>query len=304
MTDNTYRVGDQAAQGLFLRSEPVVANRTKIAVLPMGHAVTKAAQSTVTGWWNVTTTLDGVAIDGFVNSRFLVPAASFAPPPTATEVAPVHLSTARVVRRADKGGLAFPLNEAGRPLRANANGSTAAQELTSIVKWLDVERSERYAPTSQHTYCNIYAYDYCHLAGAYLPRVWWTPGALDRLRRGQPESPVYGRSVTELNANSLFAWLKQHGSSFGWARTFDVTTLQDAANSGQVAVICAENRKPNRSGHISAVVPETASNEAVRNGATVIRPLQSQAGRSNVRYMTQQWWTRDTFRDWGFWTHP
>lgn len=299
----THRVGDRAPQGLFLRSAPVVENRTKIVVLPLGHPVTKVAESDRPGWWNVTTTMDGVALDGFVNSTFLTPADIFVPPAALTAIAPVHLTTTRIVKRSDKGGLAFPLNEPGQPHRT-ATGAAPADELTAIVAWLDVERSARYAPTSQNTYCNIYAYDYCHLAGTYLPRVWWTAGALDKLRQGRPESPVYGRSVLELNANSLFGWLKQHSSDFGWSRVFDVGRLQDAANDGAVAVICAENRLPNRSGHITTVVPETAQRTAARNGAGVVRPLQSQAGRNNLQYMTHQWWTRDTFRDWGFWTHP
>lgn len=299
-----FRVGDRAPQGLHLRSEPVVENRTKIAVLPLGHAVTKVAESQVAGWWRVSTTIDGVAVTGFVNSSFLSPADAFVPPPAVTAIAPVHLITTRIVKRGDKNGLAFPLREAGQPTRTSGPGAQAAATMTEIVKWLDVERSARYAPTSRNTYCNIYAYDYCHLAGAYLPRVWWTAGALERLRHGQPETPVYGQSVTELNANSLFTWLKQHGDRFGWARSFDLTRLQDAANGGMVAIICAQHRLPNRSGHITAVVPETAQQKAARSGGNVVRPLQSQAGRTNLRYMTQQWWTRDTFRDWGFWTHP
>lgn len=298
---STHRVGDRASQGLFLRSEPVVENRTKVTVLPLGHRVKKLADSGVTGWWKVSTTVDDVSLEGFVNSAFLVKDEIFVPPAALTGIAPVHLITTRTVKRGDKNGLAFPLNEPGQPLRGGG-GTPAPGELTAIVKWLDVERSARYAPTTTNTYCNIYAYDYCHLAGAYLPRVWWTAGALDRLRQGRAESPVYGRTVLELNANSLFAWLKHHGGDFGWRRTFDLNRLQDAANDGRAAVICAENRRPNKSGHITAVVPETAQKTAARNGANVVRPLQSQAGRSNLKYMTQQWWTRDTFRDWGFWT--
>ncbi len=297
-----FRVSDRAPQGLFLRTEPVIKDSTRKALLPMGQVVTKKAASSVPNWWEVSTTIEGAGVEGFVNSTFLTPDAAFQPPPTVSSVSSVHLSTTTRVVRADKARLAFPLNEAGQPTR-NSTGAAAdkAKELTSIIKWLDVERKARYAPTSQHTYCNIYAYDYCYLAGVYLPRVWWLASALDKLKRGKQVSPIYAETVGELNANSLFNWLKEYGQTFGWNRTFDLTLAQNAANDGQVVIICGQNRVPNRSGHICPIVPETASQKAARDGATVTRPLQSQAGRTNRQYQTQQWWTNGTFRDWGFW---
>ena len=80
--------------------------------------------------------------------------------------------------------------------------------------------------------------------------------------------------------------------------------MQTAANNGQVAIICAANRIPNRSGHITPVVPETTANKAERSGSgIVIKPLQSQAGRTNRKYQTDPWWNRlaSTFREHGFW---
>jgi hypothetical protein len=302
MAQQKFRVSDKAPQGLFLRSEPVAKDSTKIAVLPMGHSVTKKATSAVANWWEVSTTIDGASVDGFLNSTFLVPDAAFTPPPPVSTIAPVHLPTSASVARGNKARLAYPLNETGQKTRnTSAAAAVKAGELTAIVNWLDVERKARYGPTSQHTYCNIYAYDYCYLARVFLPRVWWLQSAIDKLKQGKAVSPIYGQTVSELNANSLFNWLKDYGPTFGWNRTFDLTQMQNAANGGQVVIICAQNRKPNRSGHICPVVPETASKKATRSGVTVTHPLQSQAGRSNIKYFNRNWWPSATFRDFGFW---
>jgi len=297
-----FRVSDKAPQGLFLRSQPVVKDSTRIALLPMGHLITKKAASSVPNWWEVSTTIEGAGVDGFVNSTFLTPDAAFVPPPTVSSISPVHLSTTKKVVRNNKERLAYPLNEAGQPTRTStAAAAVKAKELTAIIKWLDVEKKARFSPTSQFTFCNIYAYDYCYLAGVYLPRVWWFAAALDKLKAGKAVSPIYAETVGEMNANSLFNWLKEYGPTFGWNRTFDLTQAQNAANDGQVVIICGQNKVPNKSGHICPIVPETTSAKALRDGATVTKPLQSQAGRVNRQYMTQQWWTNGTFRDSGFW---
>lgn len=302
MAQQKYRVSDKAPNGLFLRSAPDKNNnQNKITVLPMGHPVTKKAQSAVPKWWEVSTTVQGTGVDGFLNSDFLVPDSAFVAPPAVSGIAPAHLHRSAPTTRSGTAH-AYPLNEPGQPTRdPNASAPDKAKKLTEIVNWLDVEKKARYLPNSKHTYCNIYAYDYCYLAGVYLPRVWWTSSALSKLKDGKTLSPIYGSTVHELNANSLFEWLKEHGPSFGWNRTFDFTAMQNAANSGQVVVICGANKVPNKSGHITAVVPETATQKATRSGASVTRPLQSQAGVSNQKYLTKAWWTLPSFRDWGYW---
>lgn len=206
------------------------------------------------------------------------------------------------MKRGNTNGRAFFLNEPGQKTRnLTATAAVKATKLTAIVDWLDVENQPRYEPTTVNTFCNIYAYDYCFLSGVYLPRVWWTRSALLKLENGVPVSPVYGQTVSELNANSLFNWLKEYGGVFGWNRTFDMTQMQNAANDGLVVIICAQNRLLNRSGHICPVVPETPTMAARRNGITVTAPLQSQSGRTNLKYFTRTWWTADTFREFGFW---
>lgn len=303
MAQEEYKVGESAPQGLFLRSEPVVNESTKIAVLPMGQKVTKLAESSVANWWQVSTSLQGSNLTGYVNSRFLT--AVFTGPGSVNGITSVHLERTSPVTRKNKAW-AYALNEAGQPRRdATASASAKAAALTSIVNWLSVENAThlRYQPIPNATYCNIYAYDYCYLAGVYLPRVWWTARALIDLSAGRPVTPIYGQTVHELNANSLFVWFEDFGSDFGWRRTGSIDEMQNAANNGQVVIISAQNKIPNRSGHICAVVPETSGNQAVREGGAVVRPLQSQAGRTNHKYWTDRWWVRlaSTFRAHSFW---
>ncbi|WP_128543081.1 SH3 domain-containing protein [Larkinella soli] len=302
MSQLLFRVSDKASQGLNLRSQPVVKDNTKKAVLPMGHRVTKKAEAPVAPWWEVSTTIEGTDVEGFVSSAFLVPETAFVPPLPHSSLSPVHLSTNKPVVRANKDRMAFALNEPGQKTRdKTGSGEEKAAQLTAIVNWLGVEKNNRYAPTPSQTFCNIYAYDYCFLAGAYLPRVWWSATSLDKLGRNIEVAPIFAQTVNELNANSLFNWLKEFGPTFGWTRTFDFTQMQNAANDGLVVVVCAQNKVPNRSGHITAIVPETDVKKAKRTGTAVAEPLQSQAGRNNQAYFTRNWWTAPTFRDFGFW---
>ncbi|HJU55346.1 MAG TPA: hypothetical protein VJ715_12265, partial [Pyrinomonadaceae bacterium] len=288
MAQAKYRVSKEAPFGLFLRTKPK--DGTKVGLMPMGQLVTKQADSGTQGWWEVSTVIDSAPAQGFASSKFLVADSEFTEPTPVSSVTAVHLQRSTPVKRSNLLH-AFALNETPRPERnAGSNAATKATELTEIVKWLDVENKARYHPNPSNTYCNIYAYDYCYLSGVFLPRVWWLGGAIQKLKAGKPVSPVYAETVSELNANSLFNWLKEFGPTFGWSRTTDFTAMQNAANNGQVVIICAQHKKPNRSGHICPIVPETTTQKAVRSGATVTRPLQSQAGRHNRKYQTAVWW--------------
>ena len=302
MAEEKYKVGSKAPLGLFLRSKPDKQS-VSITVLPMGQEVTKLADSGTTGWWQVAATIQGAVATGFVNSSFLVKVADFTPPPSVNSITPVHLPLGSKKVTRDGAARAYPLNEAKQPMRdGTASASVKAKQLTAIVEWLNVENKARYRANTV-TYCNIYAYDYCYLAGVYLPRVWWKSAALLRLKTGKAVTPIYAETVDEINANSLFNWFKDFSAMFGWRRSFDLGEMQDAANDGQVVIISAQNKIPNKSGHICAVVPETTASQAARNGTEIIRPLQSQAGRNNHKYSTDGWWVRlaSTFRDHSFW---
>lgn len=305
MAAKTYKVSEKAPSGLYLRSEPVIKESTKMLVLPMGQKVTKVSESTKADWWKVSADLQSGSFTGYVNWKFLTEVSNFVAPTPVKKITDVHLNSNSAVTRKNKLW-AFALNETNQPTR-NAQASTGnrVKALTEIIQWLDVDNTAnlRYKPIPSATYCNIYAYDYCYLGGVYLPRIWWTSKALINLSAGKKVEPIYGETVHEINANSLFVWLKDFGSSFGWKRTADLNEMQTAANNGQVTIICAQNKIPNKSGHICPVVPETDSNKAERKNGSVTKPLQSQAGRNNRQYQTDPWWNRLalTYREHGFW---
>src|SRR5688572_3690360 len=144
MSNNlNFKVGDKAPHGLFIRTEPVAQNNTKKALLPMGQLVVKRSESSVKPWWEVTTTLQGTSIEGFVNSDYLVPAGSFVAPPEHSSLSPVHLRTNNKVTR-NGTARAFPLNEPDQPTRSpGATADDKVKQLGKIIAWLDVENKAR-----------------------------------------------------------------------------------------------------------------------------------------------------------------
>jgi hypothetical protein len=204
---------------------------------------------------------------------------------------------------------AHSLNEPGQP--NGRKGQTPDQlraELNAIIDYLAVDKvaHRRYQPREGKTFCNIYAHDYCHLAGVYLPRVWWTPAAIEKLAQGQTVQPPLYNTIDEVRANGLFGWLRDFGLRFGWRRTGDLAKLQQDANLGAVALIVARRHDEGPPGHITAVIPESSGLTARRNPqGQVIAPVQSQAGRRNFRRDTgpAQWWLGGDFAEFAFWVH-
>lgn len=290
---------------LNLRSKPEVSEKTKIAVLSHGTSVKKISEfQDDPVWWLVSVVLDANEIQGYVSSQYLQAKENFTPVNPITTISEVHLQSRDPVIRASEGRRAFALNEKQQPYRLSSQPAQRKMEIGNIVAWLDVEKSVRYDPTSTATFCNIYAYDYAYLNKVYIPRVWWMQSALVQLSKGQAVAVSYGNTVHELNANSLHDWFKEFGSTFGWSRTFSLDQLQDAANNGKVCIICAKRKDLNRSGHICAVVPETKEFSAKRKNNQVTIPLQSSAGRNNVRYSAAKiWWTGNEFAEFAFWIH-
>lgn len=295
----TYRV---AATSLNIRSQPVVAPSTKIATLHYGQTVEKLEVAPNPAWWRVSTTINGLEVKGFVNSSYLSASNTFVDPSSTRRIGAVHMHSTNNIRRAAASGRAFPLNELGQPTRT-ANDIEKASELRSIIDWLEVEKSARYKPKAGETYCNIYAYDYCYLGNVYLPRVWWTSKAISLLQKAESVAPIYDQTISELNANSLYNWLHEYGSDFGWRRAIDPTDLQNEANIGSICIISARRKDLNRPGHICVVAPETTKHNAIRKNGAVTCPLQSNAGASNFRYGGTVWWTSEKFSGFSFWVH-
>jgi hypothetical protein len=302
MTQQNYRV--ENGVGMWLRSQPVVDEFSKIVLLPHGQLITKLADTNNPDWWQVATTFHGHNLQGFCKHSLMVEDSSFHAPPSANSVIEVHLERSSPVTRNEKGLEAYKLNENPHPTR-NPGGTSQQKEadIGQIITWLAVSHNKRYERTATETFCNIYAYDFACLAGAFVPRVWWTPPAITKLIAGQTVTPKYGVTVDEITANQIALWFRDYSQIFGWRQTTSLTELQQAANNGSVCIINA--RRVVGHGHICAIVPETSAHQAEWDAAhqQVVKPLTSQAGGHNFEYKPYVWWTDGTYRDLGFWIH-
>ncbi len=217
-----------------------------------------------------------------------------------------ELAPAGPVRRVDPAG-AFSVNEAGEPKREGATPQDRAASLGRIVDFLAPAdpTHKRYLPRDGMTFCNIYAHDYCFLAGAYLPRVWWNDQALAAIKAGQAVEAKLGPTVHEVVVNELVDWLGEFAAGFGWRRADSLTALQDAADAGGLAIIAARHKVPGHHGHVVAIVPETPDHHALCTGSDVTTPLQSQAGSVNFSYGTPlpNFWTSPEHVNPQFWIH-
>jgi len=217
-----------------------------------------------------------------------------------------HLAGTSPVRRVDFAG-ARSINEAGEPKREGATPQDRAASLGRIIDFLApaAPTHKRYLKRDGKTFCNIYIHDYCHLAGVYLPRVWWNDDALAKIKAHQTVVPKLGPTVHEVVVNELVGWLGKFAPGFGWRRTESLTALQDAANAGAVAIIAAQHKVASRHGHIVAIAPETQAHRALRTGNDVTTPLQSQAGAENFSFRATlpNFWTSAEHKNPQFWIH-
>ena len=189
-----------------------------------------------------------------------------------------------------------------RPKNAAQSSQPSSNGWPSTMSYIDaISRRPAVPRSAMCMYTTI-----CHLAGCYVPRVWWSPAAIEALAQGQTVVPRLGSTIDEQRANAIFGWLRDFGDRFGWRRTGTPTELQAEVNHGAVGLIVARRVDDGRSGHIVVVAPETDDERARRDSAgEVTAPLQSQAGATNFRYGTGRigWWTNPKFAEFAFWLH-
>ncbi|MDT7806443.1 MAG: hypothetical protein QOJ70_256 [Acidobacteriota bacterium] len=314
-TGNIFEV-DVRDSPLNLRDKPDQTNSIIKAKLPDGQLVQAVSNKKVNGFLEVETSLLGAHFHGFVFAKFLKPAPSVesvpvpVPATAASGALPAVFMPRKagvVTRRADPAG-PHSLNEPGQPGRKGTTPDELRAELGAIIDWLAVDKAsnKRYQPHGGTTFCNIYTHDYCSLAGIYLPRVWWSAGAIELLAQGQTVQPLLGKTIDEQRANDLFRWLRDFGLRFGWRQTSELSKLQQEVNQGAIGIIVARRTADGLSGHITAVVPETNDQTARRNAqGEVIAPVQSQAGVVNFRRSTGKldWYKDARFAEHAFWLH-
>jgi len=300
---------------LNLRSDPSIPadkNSNVLGVLPPETVVEKLSNQNPSHWFHVRTYLGKKEVRGFTSTNYLKETQNVLPAVESNKkgaIPEAHLipGAGKVTRRNEINGRAFPINEPGVKKFSIAHSTNKEQnirEIIEVLEWLDVEHSQRYAPTNANTYCNIYAYDVACCCGAYIPRVWWNEKAFEEIKKGNTPSPIYEKMVTELNANALTDWFENYGESFHWKRVLDIETLQQEVNTGRLGFIVAQRINLNRSGHIVAVIPEISDFGANRDADNkLIAPLQSQAGVVNRQLFSENnWWVNpNKFRKFGLW---
>jgi hypothetical protein len=200
-----------------------------------------------------------------------------------------------------------PIEDSSIPFRDLSSLETKRKSIGRLIDKLDVENNIRYQRTPEDTYCNVYAYDFCHFAKVYLPTVWWTAESLEKIKRGQEVIPIFEETVDRIYSSAIHDWFPEWGTHFGWERMSTVEEIQNKVNAnGGVGIICAKRKEKGLSGHIVPVVPETDLHKAYRENGTVVYPLQSQAGLLNYNYFSEvriDWWNDELYSSHVFYYH-
>ncbi len=291
------------ASALNMRNAPTASDAFNIIGILSFQTVVALLEETSASWWKVQTISTGLT--GFVAARYLEP----------LEDRPILVQGIdKADYPKDKRASLYTKRMMHKPIgtpqidhRDVSSPETKRNSIADLVNTLNVEHSERYRPTNKNTFCNIYAYDFCHFCDTYIPRVWWRQKAIKKLLRGEEVEVLYGETVYELNANALHDWLLEWGDDFGWLRMTVPEEIQNAVNQeGGVGIICAKRKDLRRSGHITVIVPETADHTADRQAGVVVHPLQSQAGARNRNYFSRaagSWWRQGKFSSYVFFYH-
>ncbi|MGQ7945933.1 hypothetical protein [Flavobacterium sp. WC2509] len=200
-----------------------------------------------------------------------------------------------------------PIDDLSILFRDLTSTKTKRESIAQLIEKLDVEKNVRYQRTPEDTYCNVYAYDFCHFSKVYLPTVWWTDESLEKIKQGQEVNAIFEKTVDRIYSSAIHDWFLEWGNHFGWERMFTVEEIQNKVNAnGGVGIICAKRKIKGLSGHIVPVVPETDSHKAYRENETVLYPLQSQAGILNYNYFSEvrkDWWNDELYSSHVFYYH-
>lgn len=282
----------------FRSTENYPSTTNIIGQLYAGHECTSLDESGT--WWRVKTEIENVPYEGFIHSHYLTHEMHVIG--VVNGVPEAHLSHDKAHITLNGGSRAHPIGDPNRVLRDMTDQASKVASIHDIIDYLDVENSSRYS-RPRHTFCNVYAHDFCYLCGVFLPRVWWNGSSLISLVNGNNVEPRYNDTVEEIMANEIFHWLRDFGPTFGWIRVFSAEDVQDAVNRGKIGVIVANTKNHGRSGHIAVAVPQTATHTPVKTEGRVTTPVMSQSGLTNKKYFSYKWWTSTKYSFFGYWIH-
>lgn len=200
-----------------------------------------------------------------------------------------------------------PMHDASIPFRDLTNLASKKESIRKLIEKLDVESNLRYQRTIEDTYCNVYAFDYCYFSHVYLPTVWWTEDALEKVLGGEEVEAIFGETVDHIYSSAIHDWFLKWGASFGWKRMLSVEEVQNQVNAnGGIGIICAKRKEKGLSGHIVPVIPESSTHKAYRENGEVVYPLQSQAGKLNHLYFSdlkKDWWKDELYSSYVIYYH-
>src|SRR3990167_956685 len=187
---------------------------------------------------------------------------------------PIHLHFHNPVSRNQVTTKMYALSEEDMP-----KGTGLPQDLLEIVRYLDPENSPRYEKSK--VMCHLFAYDFCYLAGAYLPRVWYSD-----VINPNPEK------VFPMDSRGLFNWLANFGGEFGWKLVADLQQAQELADVGHVVTIVALSKNINHAGQMTMVIPH--SKEFCLKEGLKRTPCQATSGK---KYFRTECYKGDKYRE-------
>lgn len=158
-----------------------------------------------------------------------------------------------------------------KPSITNDPSGRSAQGYAAVINQFSVETNPRYAVNQKgrgDTYCNIFVWDVTTAMNAEIPH-YFNARTGEPMKRGDA-------GASEMNANAMHDWLKEHGTTYGW-REVSAEEAQRLANSGHPVVTAL--KRPGSHGHVQVVCPSKDGTFNPQKGVTV-----AQAGSNLTRY--------------------
>jgi len=157
------------------------------------------------------------------------------------------------------------------PAITSNESNRSAALYRQVIDQFQVETNPRYEVNKKghgDTYCNIFMWDVTSAMGAEIPHY------VDS-QTGAPKTYPDTKGASEMSANSIYNWLHEHGSNYGW---FEVTPEQAQALANQGRPVVTAFKKTGH-GHVQVVCPSKDGLYDDKRGVTI-----AQAGRNLTSY--------------------